>query len=79
MRPATYEIRIDGTLPADELAEFVGMSASYDAGDTVLRGVIADQAALAGLVARVETLGCAVRELRALPPAHREQEAHRQR
>jgi hypothetical protein len=75
MRPATYEIRIDGTLPAEELGEFVGMRASYETGRTVLRGVIPDQAALAGLVARVEALGCAVRELRVLSGAHGEGKA----
>ena len=69
MRPATYEIEIDGIIPAEELGEFVGMTVQYDARGTVLRGVIRDQPALVGLVARVESLGCAVRQLRLVPRA----------
>lgn len=70
MRPAIYEIRIDGALPAEELDEFVDMTVCVAGGLTVLRGVIRDQPALVGLVARIEALGCTVRELRLLAAGH---------
>ncbi len=68
MRPAVYEIHFDGTLSPEDLAEFVGMTATDDGSRTVLRGVIRDQPALVGVVARVEARGCTVRVVRALAP-----------
>ncbi len=68
MRPSTYEIHVLGRLPAEELAEFVGLTATYDGPGTVLRGVVVDQAALVGIVARVEALGCSVTELELVDP-----------
>lgn len=61
MRPTHYEITVDGILPSEELDEFVGMTARYRGGATVLDGVIRDQAALVGTVARIEALGGRVR------------------
>ncbi len=61
MRPTHYEITVDGILPREELDEFVGMSARYGEGTTVLDGVVRDQAALIGTVARIEALGGRVR------------------
>jgi hypothetical protein len=61
MRPTRYEITVDGILPLEELEEFVGMTARYDHGTTVLDGVVRDQAALVGTVARIEALGGRVR------------------
>ncbi len=61
MQPTRYEITVEGILPPDELAEFVGMTARYDHGSTVLDGVVRDQAALVGTVARIESLGGRVR------------------
>lgn len=74
MRPAVYEIRFDGTLPVEELDELVGLTATDDGRRTVLRGVIRDQPALVGVVARVEARGCTVREVRVLGPAADERE-----
>lgn len=64
MQPTHYQITVDGILPADELDEFVGLTARYDEGVTVLDGVISDQAALVGTVARIEALGGKVRDYR---------------
>lgn len=66
MRPTTYEIHIDGHVPPDEYEEFVGMEAVEESRGTVLRGIVRDQAALTGLVDRVEALGLRVREVREL-------------
>jgi hypothetical protein len=68
VRPTTYEIRLDGTLSAEDLAELAGMMSCVDGGSTVLRGLILDQPTLVGLLARVEGLGCTVRELRVVVP-----------
>ena len=68
MRPTTYEIHLDGTLSAEDLAELAGMMSCVDGGSTVLRGLIPDQPTLVGLLARVEGLGCSVRELRVVAP-----------
>lgn len=64
MRPSRYEIRIDGVLPAAEQAEFVGMDVRSGGGRTVLTGLVADQSALLGLVARAESLGLRVTAFR---------------
>jgi hypothetical protein len=61
MQPTHYEITVDGILPAEELDEFVGLTAHFGEGVTVLDGVIRDQAALVGTVARIEALGGKVR------------------
>ncbi len=54
-RPAVYQIRILGRLPSRWLDGVAGMTidettAADEAPVTVLRGVVADQAALCGLV-----------------------------
>ena len=68
MRPARYEIHVDGVMPADDLDELVGMTATDDGSSTVLRCLIPDQPTLVGVLARVEASGCTVRELRLVGP-----------
>ena len=68
MRPARYEIHVDGVMPADDLDELVGMTATDDGSCTVLRCLIPDQPTLVGVLARVEASGCTVRELRLVGP-----------
>lgn len=64
MRPATYEVRIEGVMPPPMLAELNGMRlVGHDPAETVLRGVISDQSALLGLIRHVEDAGCVVRDL----------------
>jgi hypothetical protein len=53
-----YEIRLAGHLDARWAAEFDGLSLRLEVdGMTVLRGPVADQAALHGLLQRVRDLG----------------------
>lgn len=65
-----YEIHLRGTVPAERLSEvledFPGTEVS-----TVLRGRVADQSELFGLLLRLHGLGLAVIALqsRAVPPA----------
>ncbi|MCA9822112.1 MAG: hypothetical protein KC482_05100 [Dehalococcoidia bacterium] len=58
-QPGRYEIRVRGRLPGRWGAWFAGMSLTYEthSGETVLRGPVADQAALHGLLARFRDLG----------------------
>ena len=56
--PGRYEIRVDGHLDARWASWFDGLALSHGSdGTTVLRGPVADQAALHGLLARVRDLG----------------------
>jgi len=57
-RGANYAIRIAGQLGAEWADWFGGMTIAPEAnGDTLLTGVVADQAALHGLLRRVRDLG----------------------
>jgi hypothetical protein len=54
----TYEIRIQGRLDARWSAWFEGMDVvDADDGCTLIRGQVADQAALHGLISKVRDLG----------------------
>jgi len=61
-----YEIRIAGVLPAEALIDFDRLSASVHQVETVVHGPLKDQAALHGLLARLETFGVQVLEVRRL-------------
>jgi hypothetical protein len=55
---AGYEIRLKGHLDGRWAAWFEGMTLSHaDDGTTVLRGRVADQAALHGVLGKVRDLG----------------------
>jgi hypothetical protein len=62
-----YEIRVHGHLGETFRAAFPGLRARIDGQDTVLSGVLADRAALYGVLAEFETLGLELIELRRLP------------
>jgi hypothetical protein len=56
--PASYELRVEGHLDEHWAAWFEGMTLiRQDDGTTILRGSVADQAALHGLLAKVRNLG----------------------
>ena len=56
--PVRYEIRVKGHLDGRWAAWFDGLALSHGSdGTTVLRGPVADQAALHGLLSRVRDLG----------------------
>jgi hypothetical protein len=61
-----YEIRVIGIPPPEALLDFELLSASVEPVETVLHGPLRDQAALHGLLARLQTLGVKVVEVRRL-------------
>jgi hypothetical protein len=65
--PAAYEIRVRGHLGATMRRAFPALRAETRDGDTLLRGAVADQAALHGVLAQVEALGLELLEVRRLP------------
>ena len=73
MPSSYYEIRVTGVLPPEALLDFDRLTASVEPVETVLHGPLRDQAALNGLLARLETFGVQVLEIRRLqdrdPPA----------
>jgi hypothetical protein len=66
VRPSYYEIRVVGALPPEALLDYERLTASVEPVETVLHGPLLDQAALNGLLARLETLGVQVLEVRRL-------------
>ncbi len=63
----TYEIRVRGHLGPRMLRAFEALSARQEGEDTLLRGCLPDQAAVYGVIARLEALGLELVELRCLP------------
>lgn len=72
-----YELRIRGRLSNTLLNEFeeASLAASVEPVETVLAGPIVDQAALHGLIRRIEALGLELIELRRLPNSYRRTDA----
>lgn len=62
-----YEIHIKGRVSEQVLAAFEGMDATIQSVETVLRGPLLDQAALYGLLDRIQALGLELIEVRRLP------------
>jgi hypothetical protein len=63
-----YQIRVRGRLGQTIRAAFPALRAQADGGDTVLTGVLADQAAVYGVLAEAEALGLELIEVRRLRP-----------
>jgi hypothetical protein len=63
----SYEIRVRGRLSDSLVAAFEGMNASVEPVETVLHGPVQDQAALYGLLDRIQALGLELVEVRRLP------------
>jgi len=63
--PASYQVRVRGHLGATMLRAFPALHAETRGPDTLLRNV-ADQAALYGVLARIEELGLELLEVRRL-------------
>jgi hypothetical protein len=67
--PARYEIRVNGVLDSHWSAWFEGLAVTSDeTGQTTITGVVADQAALHGLLAKVRDLGLPLLSVRHLGP-----------
>lgn len=62
--PERYEVRVRGLLGETLLGAFPGLHSEARGGDTVLIGVVRDQAALHGVLAQVEALGLELLEVR---------------
>jgi hypothetical protein len=67
--PQRYEIRVRGRLGETISSAFPALQARTDGDDTVLAGVLADQAALYGVLAEAEALGLELIEVRRDRPA----------
>ncbi|MCW2907602.1 MAG: hypothetical protein JWL68_2391 [Actinomycetia bacterium] len=67
MRSSYYEIRTVGVVPPEALLDFDQLTASLAPVETVLQGPLPDQAALQGLLARLEIFGARVVGIRVLP------------
>jgi hypothetical protein len=66
-RQHSYEIRVRGHLGAKMLRAFPALDARPQGEDTLLTGRLPDQAAVYGVIARLEALGLELLELRRLP------------
>ena len=73
----SYEIRVRGRLSDSLVAAFEGMRASVEPVETVLHGPVQDQAALYGLLDRIQALGLELVEVRRLPDPPGEPETTR--
>ena len=61
-----YEIRVRGHLGTATLRAFPALAARTRGEDTLLRGCLQDQAAVYGVIAKLEALGLELLELRRL-------------
>lgn len=66
-----YEVRVRGRLSRTLASEFeqLALSANVEPIETVLSGPVEDQAALHGLLRRIESLGLELLEVRRFPTA----------
>jgi hypothetical protein len=62
-----YEIRVRGRV-GDDLAAALGLAVEVEPVETVLRGTVADQEGLHGVLGRLQDIGLELVELRRLPP-----------
>ena len=66
--PTRYEIHVRGVLGHTLLVAFPELRPRVSGGDTVLAGAVPDQAALHGILARIESLGLELLEVRRRHP-----------
>ena len=66
--PLDYEIRVSGPVPESLLVETEGMKVVTEPVQTVLRGPVPDQAALHGIINRLQRLGLELVEVRRVGP-----------
>lgn len=71
MTPQGYEVRIRGQVGDALLAAFEDLMVSHQDTQTVVRGQLPDQAALMGLLIRIQALGLEVLEVRRTEEAPR--------
>ena len=66
MTAMEFEIRVSGALPQDVLTELGGVRVVTQSLETVLQGPVRDQAALIGIINRLQGLGVELRGVRQL-------------
>ena len=66
-RSRTYAVEVRGTLPSALAGELADFATDASETNTVLTGPIADDAALYGLLARLESLGVSLVSIRTVP------------
>ena len=66
--PSDYEIRVKGRLSDTVTGVFEDFTASVKPAETIMRGPVRDQSELQGLLARIQSLGLELIEVRRLPP-----------
>lgn len=69
MHHTHYEIKVRGRLSAALLDDLGGLTATPSASDTVIGGHISDQAALYGVLERLDALGLELIDVRRTAPA----------
>jgi hypothetical protein len=67
--PSSYEIRIRGRVTKAFQAAFDDLTVTVNPAETVVRGTAIDQAALYGILERIQALGLELIEVRRLPPS----------
>jgi hypothetical protein len=67
MHTRHYEITVRGRLSAALIGAFDGLTATHAAASTVIRGDIPDQAALFGVLERIDALGLELIAVRSVP------------
>ncbi|NIK61539.1 hypothetical protein [Kribbella shirazensis] len=65
-----YVIRVQGNLSRDLTDAFPSLTADPEPAQTVLHGYLADQAALAGILNHLDTLGVSILEVLQVPSPH---------
>ena len=67
MTARAFEVHVRGELSEDALAELEYLQARRVPAETLLTGLVPDQAALLGLLSRLQSLGLEVVEVRRVP------------
>jgi len=66
--PARYEFRVEGVLDNRWADWFAGLQVTGDGTQTIISGLLADQPALHGVLAKIRDLGLSLISVRRLDP-----------
>jgi hypothetical protein len=66
--PARYEFRVDGILDGRWADWFGGLQVSSEGAQTLIAGLVADQPALHGVLAKIRDLGLCLISVRRIDP-----------
>jgi hypothetical protein len=66
--PTQYELRVEGVLDSRWAAWFEGLQVTSDGRQTLISGLLIDQPALHGLLAKIRDLGLCLISVRRLDP-----------